>query len=190
MKNLVDFKAILKIAGIVALAAVFALSMISCDEPADEEECEHEWGTWEILGNKIIRACEKEDCTVEDEFKNSNFFGTWKSGTRTITIKDNEFKMTEGSNTYTFTITSWGTTPVTSTVTGNNNINNTTYKYGYPINGSTAKDPTDAFAQTSLASTIHLYFNINNTNQIMYYIATAQSPSTILGPSSSAFTKN
>jgi len=76
MKNLIDFKAILKIAGIVTLSAVFALSMMSCDEPLDEE-CEHDWDIWTQVGTTAEGNRECLKCAEVQTLAKGNFEGKW-----------------------------------------------------------------------------------------------------------------
>ena len=65
-----------KIVGIIALAAIFALSFVSCD--LDDDPCKdgHTFGDWQADGDLGFRACsecdETEDLTIE------HFYGEWE----------------------------------------------------------------------------------------------------------------
>jgi len=158
-----------KIVGIIALAAIFALSFMSCDEPV--EDCLHESvGDWEIKDGKIVKIC--SDCSeAADEFEKSSFYGDWVSGARTINISAEKFDMKQGAgNDYVFTISAWGDA-VTNANTATGALSKDNYKFGYAITGTTAKT---GFTETSPATTIHLYFKIDDKNKITYYLAAVQ----------------
>ena len=99
-----------KIVGIIALAAIFALSFVSCD--LDDDPCKdgHTFGNWELVGEGDALAIEKEcsECGEVEELTKAGLAGDWKSGdSQTVTISANgDFMITNAAGNANWTLKS------------------------------------------------------------------------------------
>ena len=152
-----------KIVGIIALAAIFALSFMSCDEPV-EDPCEdgHDWDVWVVEGETSAkRMC--LECGEEETLAPKHFEGSWKAtltnSTQTVTLSASEFKIVSSvaaADSFTLSSASWeaqanGTQHAAS---------KTAFPVGFAITGTAAITGTSGTGGASLFA--------NNTSAGVY----------------------
>ena len=129
-----------KIVGIIALAAIFALSFVSCD--LDDDPCKdgHTFGDWEFDGDKsATREC--TECGEIEDLTKEHFYGDWKitiesGSTHTVALSAGQFKLSTTNGTDHFTIASavWAAEANSGSLTGAPSKDN--YPVGFGITGT------------------------------------------------------
>jgi len=160
-----------KIIGIIALAAIFALSMISCDEPAWDCEVDgHDFDAWVTVtepsvGNAGIVDGKKErickECS-EDESEvipgTTLFVGKWAEGGFVVEISANgDFSLTRTSDSANWTLkgASW-TKQATTTL---HTATATAFPFGYALaNGTVGGSAGNPWAANTVG-TAGVYIN-------------------------------
>jgi len=168
MKKKVEF------IGIIVLAMIMGLSMMSCGE---EDTCleGHEWGEWEeatapttTVDGTEIRVCEvcgEED--IRDLPSYTLFYGSWTEDTSSATKQKITITATglvidtnpAAESKFTFRIDTWGGR-VNNAKTGTDAPTAANFPNGYSITGATTSNTTSTISPDR--TELELYFGASN----------------------------
>jgi len=155
-----------KIVGIIALAAIFALSFVSCDLETDPCEDGHTWGNFAQIGEtaEADRAC--TECGETELLAMKHFEGKWVTTTNSNTIEIsatgnlkvyNETSAT--TNNWTLTNATWAAEASQYSSISNYNTIKTNYPVGFRLTGGTVGGTTTNNWSENTTGTASVYIN-------------------------------